>query len=105
MIDLIDAEIARRAFAPSTLSVISERLAALGYELDRALDCRGMARIMTGEHAGLSYPCCTTGIKEADTGLSFANADARRDDNFRALQDLRGSEELYAVTRGAILDL
>lgn len=50
------------------------------------------------ERAGESYPCCTTGIDEIDTGLSFANCDARRDTNFRALQELRASGELFAVT-------
>ncbi|GHE75994.1 hypothetical protein GCM10019059_39180 [Camelimonas fluminis] len=71
----------------------------LGYRLDRSLDCRSTSRYL---YSGRTYPCCTTGVREADTGLSAFNCDARRDANFRAMQELRGS--VFAVSRGAILE-
>ena len=102
----LENELARRAaqgLYPVTVKAMAARLAALGYRFDRTMDCRHVARYMTGPHAGESYPCISTSAREADTGLGFANADARRDDNFRALQDMRS--ELFAVTRGAILEI
>ena len=90
---------------PVTLTAIKRQLRDLGYALDRSLDCRGMARIMTGPRAGQSYPSVSTGIKEADTGLSAFNVEARRDANFMALQKLRFEIGLYAILNGAILEL
>ncbi|NMG29565.1 hypothetical protein [Aromatoleum evansii] len=88
-----------------TLDAVKRRLADLGYRLDRSSDCRSFARYMSGERAGVSYPCLTTGIVEADTGMSFAHVDARRDENFDQLQKLRFSGEEFAVVGGCILDL
>lgn len=88
-----------------TLDAVKRRVAELGYRLDRSSDCRGSARYMSGERAGVSYPCLTTGIVEADTGMSFAHVDARRDENFDRLQKLRFSGEEFAVVGGYILDL
>lgn len=82
---------------------LARRIEALGYRLDRRMDCRASATYLTGPLAGVSYPCCTTGIVEADTGRSFAHFESRRDANFRALQVLRGT--VAAVSRGAILEL
>ncbi|MTJ93930.1 MAG: hypothetical protein F8N36_13890 [Desulfovibrio sp.] len=105
---MLDDEIAARAVrgqSPSTISHIASTLASIGYELDRSMDCRSFSRWMTGPRAGHSYPCITTGIRETDTKLSFCNVDARRDEKFNTLQNLRRSGNLFAVTRGAILDL
>lgn len=88
---------AARGEFPLSVAEFGARFAALGYRIDRSDDCRGNARHMTGERAGESYPCCTTGIVEADTGLRAFNRNARRDDRFRAMQELRG--EIFAVTR------
>jgi hypothetical protein len=75
------------------------RFAALGYMLDRSLDCRAPARYL---ESGRSYPCCSTGLKEIDTGVSaWHYRDARRDDNFKAMQALRS--KVFAVSRNAIL--
>lgn len=84
-----------------TVKEFSERFAALGYKLDRSMDCRCNARFMTGEHAGESYPCITTSVKEIDTGMSAFHYQARRDSNFKAMQKLR--QEICAITRGALL--
>ena len=106
---LLQAELDRRKArgeTPSTLTHVKQVLAELGYRLDRSGDCHGMSRYMTGEDAGCSYPCTTTYIVEADTGVGFAHyKDARRDENFRKLQALRFSGELFAVVRGRILEI
>lgn len=104
--NLLEAELERRKNQPEqhvTLDEIKRRLAELGYTLDRSMDCRSMARIISGRGAGNSYPCCTTGIREADTGMSAFHYQARRDDNFRALQALRGT--IYTVIRGYIFEI
>jgi len=101
-------ELAARAadgWHPVSLSDIKRRLRDIGYALDRTLDCRSTARIMTGPRAGKTYPTLSTGIKEADTGRSAFHVEARRDANFRTLQELRFEVGLYAVVNGAILDV
>lgn len=102
------SELAARAAAgqrPVSLSEIKRQLRCLGYALDRTLDCRGTARIVTGPRSGKTYPCLSTGIKEADTGRSAFHVEARRDANFHSLQRLRFEVGLYAVLNGAIMDL
>lgn len=86
-----------------TVAEFKARLAALGYRMDRALDCLGNARYLTGERAGCTYPALTVYVRESDTGLSFANVDARRDSNFRKLQD-EFRQNVFAVSRGAIME-
>ena len=101
-------ELAARAadgWHPVTLNEIKRQLRGLGYALDRSLDCRSTAQIMTGPRAGKTYPTLSTGIKEADTGRSAFHFEARRDANFRTLQKLRFEVGLYAVLNGAILDV
>lgn len=95
----------RRGQEPRTLRQVNEALASLGYRLDRKLDCKSVNRILTGEDAGKSYPAINAYVVEIDTGLSFANVSARRDANFRRLQEIRLSGELYAVVRGRILEI
>ena len=77
------------------------RFAELGYTLDRSMDCRSSARYL---ESGRSYPCCSTGLKETDTGISaWHYKDARRDDNFKAMQALRS--KIFAVSRNAIFNV
>lgn len=95
----------RQGLTPATLREIQARLSALGYKLNRQGDCRSVASYMTGERAGCSYPSLTTWIEEANTGLSFAHVDARRDANFDRLQAMRQSGEVFAVVGEYILDL
>ena len=87
-----------------TLQELESRLAALGYKLDRAMDCRSNSRCMTGPWAGVSYPCCTTGVKESDSGMSAFHYKARRDSNFRALQALRLSG-IFVLLGKAVLEV
>lgn len=108
MHSVLAQELAARAaegWHPVTLSQIKRQLRDLGYALDRDLDCRSMARIMTGPRAGQTYPTLSTGIKEADTGRSAFHVNVRRDTRFRTLQKLRFEVGLYTVLKGAILDL
>lgn len=105
-LDRLAAEIAYRdslGMERLTVSEFCERFAALGYRVNRADDCRSNARYMTGPRAGESYPACSTGLNEIDTGLRAWNRDARRDERFQAMQELRC--KIYAVTRGAILEV
>lgn len=94
---------AARGEFPLRVSELCARFAALGYRIDRSDDCRGNALHMTGERAGETYPCCTTGVVEADTGRSAFHREARRDERFQVMQELRG--RVFAVTRsGHILE-
>jgi len=95
----------RRGHEPRTVRQVNDALSRLGYRLDRTSDCKSVNRILTGEDAGKSYPAINAYVVEIDTGLSFANVAARRDANFRRLQELRLSGELYAVVRGRILEI
>ena len=100
----LETEIAHRiAHGAEHLTVkqFAARFAALGYTLDRTLDCRAPSRYL---ETGRSYPCCTTSVKETDTGVSaWHYLDARRDDNFKAMQALRS--QIFAVSRGAVLEV
>jgi hypothetical protein len=105
---LLAAELDHRASLgqhPVSLASIESTLRGLGYRLDRRLDCRNLARWMSGPRAGASYPALNTGIVEIDTGLSFANVEARRDAAFKLLQALRRTGECFAVVGGHILEI
>jgi len=51
----------------------------------------------------VKYPAKSCYIVEKDSGLSFANIYARRDSNFRALQELRRNEEV--IVKGRVWEL
>jgi hypothetical protein len=89
---------------PKTLAGLKAALAAIGYKVDRSCDARGNTRYITGEHVGESYPATNLYVVEADTGMSAFHVDARRDENFRKLQELRFRGALYAIVRGRILE-
>ena len=99
----IERETARRIAEGAELVAFDElkrRIDVLGYRLARRNDCRGSGRDMT---TGECYPCINGYPVEKDTGISFAHyRDARRDANFRALQDLR--RNVFAIVKGAIFD-
>lgn len=102
-LDMLAAEIAFRETIGAkrvTIAEMDRQFRALGYRLDRDRDCYSLARYID---SGRAYPSISTGAKEIDSGLQYCNADARRDENFRAFQKLRG--EIFAVTRGAILEV
>ncbi len=87
-----------------SVAEFGRRFAALGYRVDRSMDCKSSCRYMTGPRAGESYPVCSTGLNESDTGLRAWNVAARRDAAFQAVQELR--QRIFAVTRdGHILEV
>ena len=89
-----------RGIEQVTVAEMARRFEALGYRLNRSLDCFGRSRYMTGEHAGRSFPEITTGLTEIKTGRSAFHFESTRDDSFRAMMELR--RNIFAVTRGAI---
>ena len=104
----LETELAHRAaqgFHPVTVAEMNETLNSLGYELNRSRDCHSSNRWMTGPRAGQSYPAINTGVRERDTKLEFCHVDARRDDNFKTLQEWRGEDRLFAVVRDQILEI
>jgi Holliday junction resolvasome RuvABC DNA-binding subunit len=88
-----------------TMSQVVFRLNLIGYKLDRKMDCRGMAKWMTGERAGETYHCLTTGIIEADTKRSAFHFEARRDKNFDELQDMRKTGIYVPMANGYFFEL
>lgn len=84
-----------------TLAQMESSLARIGYRLDRDCDAVGDNLHLTGPLAGHSYPAVNLYVVEADTGIGAHNVKARRDENYRAFQALRGT--LYAVVRGRVL--
>jgi len=88
-----------------TMSEIVFMLKKIGYKLDRKMDCRGMAKWMTGERSGETYPCLTTGIIESDTKRSAFHFKSRRDRNFDELQFLRKNGAFVAMQNGFIFEL
>ncbi|WP_454887941.1 hypothetical protein [Sphingomonas oryzagri] len=95
---------ARDGDHPMSIGALAGAFRAIGYTLDRSLDCRCMSKWMTGPRAGQSYPCVTTGIREIDTGLSAFHVSARRDTRFDKLQEMRLSGKYFAVSKGALLE-
>ena len=104
----LQQEIHRRTehgFPPMSVAELNQALRGIGYRLDRSAACAYNAKYLTGEHAGQTYPCISTRVVEAETGMSFAHVDARRDNNFQALQLMRFEESHYAVVNKAILTI
>ena len=77
--------------------------AAIGYTFDRTSDVRSIARYLTGEQAGQSYPYLGLYPVQADDKVSAWNVDARRDTNYEAFKVLRNS--LFAVVQGRIVEI
>ncbi len=103
---LLNDELAHRAtlgLRPVSVAAFEASLKAIGYRRDRSMECRSLARYMTGERAGAPYPSCDTTPVEADTGLRYCNVNADRGERYEKLKALRG--ELFAVSGGYILEM
>ncbi len=99
----LEAELQRRHLrgqSPRTLSWIKSELNKIGYRLGDD-PCRCNARWDNGS----SYPCDTRQVFEADSGLTFCNTGARRDESFKRLQEIRFSGEWFAVVCGHIVEI
>lgn len=104
----LESELARRAAEgskPTTMAEIHRRLEDLGYRIDRSGTCRFNCKILSGPGAGDTYPAFTVYIREIDTGMCAFHVDARRDENFKALQKMRFEERPFAIVRGHLLNL
>lgn len=77
--------------------------AAIGYTFDRSCDVRSIARYITGEQAGQSYPYLGLYPVQTDDKVSAWNVNARRDANYEAFKVLRNS--LFAVVHGRIVEI
>ena len=77
--------------------------AAIGYTFDRSSDVRSIARYMTGEQTGQSYPYLGLYPVQADDKVSAWSVNVRRDANYEAFKALRNS--LFAVVQGRIVEV
>lgn len=83
-----------------TMSQFKSKLKEIGYRFDRSMDCVCVGKWLTGPRAGETHPQLTLYPVQIDDGLSFAHVDARRDSNFKKLNEIR--RNTFAVTRGCI---
>ena len=67
-------------------------LSSLGYKTVESFNYINSSNEITYKAKGFR-------IIEKDTGLSFANVDARKDDNLRKLQEMRFSSFVYSNDR------
>jgi hypothetical protein len=74
----------------------------IGYRFDPDMACKSLARYMTGERAGESYPSNSLKPVQLDDGLSFSHFEARRDENFKRLTEIRNTH--YSVHGGYIYE-
>ena len=68
-------------------------LNAIGYKLDRSMKCDSVARIMTGDFAGINYPTRNYGLKHIESGLSAFHVDCPRP-NWGEVHELRNTAVL-----------
>jgi len=103
--DSLSREVASRikhGMVQITLTEFEAGLREIGYRLDRDMDCKGLARHMTGDRAGESYPSCGVRPVQLDDGVAWCNVDARRDENFDKLKQFRNT--YFAVSHGYIYE-
>lgn len=96
----LDAEIEAGAVLV-TLNEMKAELARHGYSLDRSMDCRCMARIMTGPLAGTSFKACSMRIRETDTRRSASHFEGRRDAAYDAMRKF--ARNAYVILPGGYL--
>lgn len=85
-----------------TVAQLRAMIRKLGYRFNPDKACKSLARYMTGERAGESYPSNALCPVQIDDGRSYANVDARRDANFERLKEIRNT--YYAVHGGYIYE-
>ena len=80
-----------------SVAELDRRLLALGYERQKDMTAIGPVRCSDGVvYTGINY-----GVREIDTKMHAFHVDARRDRNFRDLQEMRQS--VFCVVNGRIL--
>ncbi len=83
-----------------TLAQLKAMIREIGYRFDPHMSCKSMARYLTGERAGHTYPNNSLKPTQVDDGLSYSHVCARRDANFERLTEIRN--KYYAVRGGYI---
>lgn len=83
-----------------TLPVIRTELRRIGYEIDPGTRAAGVFRNLD---TGNNYPGATYGVCEIDTRMSAFHYQARRDANFRALQEFR--QWTFTVSGGRMVTI
>lgn len=92
------AEMIQGGMQQVTLRQYAADILQLGFRLDRAMDCRCMARDMAN---GRTFPAITSCARQISTGAGFANTAAdRTDPNWRKFMEYRKSH--FAVVRNTI---
>lgn len=84
---------------------MASMLKQLGYKISKKDGCYSRNRHMTGPCAGRSYPAFNLYVTEASSGLGASNVDARRDDNYKKMQEIRFNESFFSVAHGVIYKL
>ncbi|WP_157643939.1 hypothetical protein [Burkholderia ubonensis] len=85
-----------------TFEQLKAMIRELGYRFDPRMSCKSLARYMTGERAGESYPANSLYPVQIDNGKSYANVESRRDSNWEKLKEIRNT--YYAVHGGYIYE-
>lgn len=83
-------------------SELKAMIRELGYAFDLNMSCKSIARYMTGDRAGESYPANSLYPRQIDDGKSYAHFEARRDANFERLTEIRNT--YFAVHGGYIYE-
>lgn len=102
----LEAEVAwreRTGWIRISVAKMVKELEAIGYRLDRRMDCKSIAVWKTGERAGESYPANSLTPRQIDDGKSAFHYEARRDANYEALKDFCNT--FFAVFGGYILEI
>ena len=87
-----------------SLKEFDAALGALGYRLDRSGDCPQISRGGAGQVQ--CYPMTYMQVRQISDGKTAWNVDARRDENFKRLQAMRGAGPgLFAVARGYLYEI
>lgn len=102
----LESELARlksKGITPLTRGQIDSELRAHGYRIDGPATCHSIAKYVSGDCSGSTYPSAQIRVASIVSGKGFANIDSPRDENFRWLQANR--DRLIYVSRGHIASI
>ena len=80
-----------------TVAQYDADIRAFGFNLDRSMDCRSMARCLS---TGRAYASTTSCARQIRTGAGFANTACDRDEGWRRFMEYR--KDHFAIVRGSI---
>jgi len=102
----LEAEVAwreRTGWIRISVAKMVKELEAIGYRLDRRMDCKSMATWRTGDRAGESYPANSLTLRQIDDGKSAFHFEARRDSNYESIKKFRNTH--FAISGGYIMEI